>query len=281
MDTNETAKVLCAHGAELEIWLADMVAEAAAEHLMRRFGLVSRVHKADGSLLTEADTAMQAAVVAALERRYPGIPVLAEEQPPQTQRRLIAEAEQGVWCLDPLDGTTNFACGMPLFGVSLALIRRGEVELGVVHDPVRGETFTARKGGGARLNGLTLTTPVAVDELAECVAVVDFKRLAPGQARRLALSPPFRSQRSIGSVALDWTWLAAGRFQLYLHGGQRLWDFAAGQLVAREAGALVCLGDSETGDCGFGASLSPRVATGAADASLFAAWRDWLAAVEA
>jgi myo-inositol-1(or 4)-monophosphatase len=244
---------------------------------MGRFGRVSPSHKADGSLLTEADTAMQAAIVEALNRRFRDIPVLAEEQAPEFQQRMIAEAEHGVWCLDPLDGTTNFASGMPLFGVSLALIRRGVVELGLVHDPVRGETFTARRGAGAHLNGRALRTGAVVAELAECVAVVDFKRLSAPLATRLAVAPPFRSQRSIGSVALDWSWLAAGRFQLYLHGGQRLWDYAAGQLIAREAGAAVCLAGDINGDCGFEPSLEPRVATGAADAELLAPWRAWLA----
>jgi len=266
-------------GEEVEAWLAAMVETAAAEQLMSRFGRVGRSHKADGSLLTEADTAMQTAVMESLKRRYPDIQILAEEQSPDVQRRAIAESEDGVWCLDPLDGTTNFASGMPLFAVSLALIRRGKVELGLVHDPVRGETFTARRGAGARLNGRALRVEAVVTELRESVAVVDFKRLAGPLATRLAVEPPFRSQRSIGSVALDWSWLAAGRFQLYLHGGQRLWDYAAGQLIALEAGAVVCLAAEIAGDCGLDLSLEPRVATGAVDASLFANWRAWLTAL--
>lgn len=262
-----------------ERWIGQMTAGLAATHLMSRFGRVGFSHKADGSLLTQADTAMQAAVAAALRDRYSGIPVLAEEQPSELQQELIAEAADGVWCLDPLDGTTNFAAGMPLFAVSLALIRHGTVEFGLVHDPVRHETFSAVRDGGARLNGDELGRSVQEVPLRDAIAVVDFKRLAAPLASRLAVAPPFRSQRSLGSVALDWSWLAAGRFQLYLHGGQRLWDYAAGQLIAREAGAAVCLADAPGGECGFDVSLRPRIAVGAADNALLAEWRGWLGAV--
>ena len=259
-----------------ESWVAEAVSSLAAEQLVSRFGHVTRSQKADGSLLTEADTAMQAAVAAALESRFPGGAVLAEEQSPEIQRSLLEQAAEGVWCLDPLDGTTNFVSGMPLFAVSLAHVRRGEVSFGLVHDPMRGETFTARRGAGARLNGQPLGPPVAPGGLAESVAVVDFKRLDPALATRLAIAPPFRSQRSLGSVALDWSWLAAGRFQLYLHGGQRLWDYAAGQLIAREAGAGVCIASTVSGNCGFALSLESRVAIGASDASSLMSWRQWL-----
>jgi myo-inositol-1(or 4)-monophosphatase len=257
-------------------WVVDCVTSLAAEHIGTRFGRVQGARKADGSLLTEADLAMQAALMAALEDHFPGIPVLAEEQDPGVQAHLIGEAEHGVWCLDPLDGTTNFASGVPLFGVSLALIRQGRVDFGVVHDPVRVESFHALAGKGAWLNGEPLGPVAAPGVLDECVAVVDFKRLAGPLATRLAVSPPFRSQRSFGSVALDWCWLAAGRYQLYLHGGQKLWDYAAGQLIAREAGAAVCLGESVADECAFEVSLGPRVATGAVTAGLLARWRTWL-----
>lgn len=261
-----------------EHWLAEATAKLAASHLMARFGSSGFSHKIDGSLLTHADTGMQAAMIAALGERYPGIPVLAEEQSPEHQQALVERAEHGVWCLDPLDGTTNFAAGMPLFAVSLALIRRGAVEFGLVHDPVRRETFTAVQGGGARFNGDGLVAATPGVTLADAIAVVDFKRLPGTLAVRIATAPPFRSQRSLGSVALDWTWLAAGRFQLYLHGAQRLWDYAAGLLIAREAGTAVCVADGHAGECRFGVSLHPRTAVAAADDALFAAWRRWLAA---
>lgn len=263
-------------GIEDEQWLAVRVKDLAARHLTARFGRIDWDRKADGSLITEADTAMQRAVIAALGERFPGVPVLAEEQPAEQQRKLVEDSGSGVWCLDPLDGTTNFARGMPLFGVSLALIRHGQVEMGLVHDPVRGETFTARRGEGARLDGSSLSPPPAFGTLGESVAMIDFKRLTASLATRLVVEPPFRSQRSIGSVALDWCWLAAGRFQLYLHGGQRLWDYAAGHLVAREAGAAVCLVDGVDEPCGFSLSLAPRMAIGAGNEALLAAWRSWL-----
>ncbi|MEN8176013.1 MAG: inositol monophosphatase family protein, partial [Pseudomonadota bacterium] len=210
----------------------------ADTHLLSRFGRIAAGRKADGSVITEADLSMQAAVGDWLRRRYPRIPLLAEEQSAQEHQRLLEHADSGVWCLDPLDGTANFAAGMPLFSVSLALISRGRVMAGLVYDPVRREAFAALAGQGAWLNGKPLDVAgAAPGALDACVAMVDFKRLSETLATRLAVDPPYRSQRSIGSVALDWAWLAAGRFQLYLHGGQKLWDYAAGYLVAAEAGA--------------------------------------------
>ena len=113
--------------------------------------------------------------------------------------------------------------------------------------------------------------------LADCLAAVDFKRLPPRLAAALATRPPYRSQRSFGSVALDWCWLAAGRHNVYLHGGQKLWDYAAGQLILRESGATGGLLDDYRGDWARGFTLAPRIAVAASDADLLARWRDWIA----
>jgi myo-inositol-1(or 4)-monophosphatase len=102
--------------------------------------------------------------------------------------------------------------------------------------------------------------------------MVDMKRLPPERIASLFRSGGFRSQRNLGSVALDWCWLAAGRYQLYLHGGQKLWDYAAGRLIADEAGAATRLyadrGEVEATDV----SLAPRLAIAAANAPLLERW---------
>jgi len=103
---------------------------------------------------------------------------------------------------------------------------------------------------------------------------VDFKRLPAGLGTRLATAPPFRSQRNLGSTALDWCWLATGRADLYAHGGQRLWDYAGGALVFAEAGGTPCLLDRWDGECREDLTLRKRIAVGAAHPALQASgWR--------
>lgn len=260
--------------------LRAIVASAARAELVPRFAEAERSYKADGSIVTEADLAMQQRLVETLTARWPAYDVLAEEMPTAEQAALMADSHQGggLWCLDPLDGTSNFAAGLPFFAVSLALLRDGAPVLGLVYDPIRDECFAAQRGVGAWLNDSPLGRRVPDLALARSIAAVDFKRLGPQMAVSLAADPPYSSQRSFGSVALDWCWLAAGRFHAYLHGRQRLWDYAAGWLILAEAGGHsqtlggepVCGGESTEG-------VAPRSAVAALDASLFDEWRTWLA----
>jgi myo-inositol-1(or 4)-monophosphatase len=254
---------------------------AAATEILPRFRHVASREKADGSLVTEADLATQAAVAAALAGATPGIPLLAEEMDRDEQQRRLADADNGVWCLDPLDGTSNFACGFPLFAVALALIRGGAVTMGAVLDPVRDECFCAQQGLGAFLNGQPMRPTAGPRRLKDAIAAVDLKRLGPAELVRVGAAAPYRSQRSLGCVALEWCWLAAGRFQLYLHGGQRLWDYAAGRLIATETGAASRLFEPPRGTAApcpaLGLSLDPRRAVAAAGESLLGDWLGWIA----
>lgn len=256
--------------------LCKLVSAAADTELLPRFRQVSATAKADGSLLTEADLAMQRRLIAELTARWPAYPVLGEEMPAAQQHALLADSGEGLWVLDPLDGTTNFAAGVPLFGVSLALVQQGRVVLGVVYDPIARECFSAIAGQGAWLNGEPLRLQSPRDRLDDCVGLVDFKRLPDALACRLAKGAPYRSQRSIGSVALDWCWLAAGRLQVYLHGAQRLWDYGAGALVFIEAGGVGGQVDTLDGDWQHHLSLQPRIGLAASNADLLTAWRDWI-----
>ncbi len=229
--------------------------------------------KADGSLITDADRLLQARIGDWLADQYPGAALLAEEQSRERNQALIDAAPSQLWVLDPLDGTTNLASGIPYTAVSLALVENGEVVQGVVYDPDRDEIFCARRGAGAYCNGERLTPPETGRSLGDCVALVDFKRLDSRLATALASRHPFRSQRNFGSVALDWCWLAVGRGQLYLHGRANLWDYVAGWLIAGEAGIA-----SQTleGEDVFHFSLAGRSAVAAANPSLLADWRDWI-----
>jgi len=254
-----------------------LVSSAAAQELMTRFESVVADTKADGSLITEADLAMQQRLQAELAARWPQFALLGEEMEAVEQQALLASPGRGLWCLDPLDGTSNFAAGIPFFAVSLALIVDGAVYAAVVYDPARDECFSALRGQGAWLNGRRLRAPATPETLREAMAMVDLKRLPEPLVRALARQSPYRSQRSFGSVALDWCWIAAGRCQVYLHGGQRLWDYAAGQLVLVESGAVGGLLDDYRGDWLSALSLHPRIAVAATHPGLLAQWRSWLA----
>ncbi|MEW8101535.1 MAG: inositol monophosphatase family protein [Candidatus Thiodiazotropha endolucinida] len=245
--------------------------------LIPRFNRCEGRIKTDGSLVTQADLAMQQRIMTQLKQLYPDIPLLGEEMPADLQAAVLSDEQRGFWCLDPLDGTANYLAGMPCFAVSLAYLVNGEVQIGIIYDPLRDELFHAIKGSGSWLNQDRLTINCGLDQLQECVAMVDFKRLGPALASQLATAPPYRSQRSIGSVALDWCWLAAGRLQLYLHGGARIWDYAAGALIFREAGGHFWLGKTTAmAQSQANPELQPQMAVGAANQQLFEAWRAWL-----
>lgn len=235
--------------------------------------------KADGSWVTAVDLAVQQAIRQSLNALFPHIGFLGEEMSAAEQAAAWQAGVAGeslLWVVDPLDGTSNFRSGFPVFSLTLALFERGRVVAGLVYDPLRDEMFHAQIGHGAFLNDTRLSTEsLPKTPLNQCLAIVDFKRLPNSLAARLATEPPFASQRSIGSVALDWCWLAAGRVQVYLHGKQSLWDYAAGQLIAFEAGAASATRDGTVDRPGAPLALTPRSAVAAISPALLT---DWLAA---
>ena len=253
--------------------LATLVSRIADQELLPRFNCKDGDQKADGSLVTEADIVMQAALIEALEQHWPGIGVLGEEMSAADQQAALDRAENGVWCIDPLDGTSNFAAGVPYYAVSVALLKGREVEMGVVYDPSRKECFAAARGQGAWLNDKPLQPQKLTTPLSQGMALIDLKRLRADLASRLAAQPPYKSQRSFGAVALDWCWLADGRCHVYLHGKQKLWDYAAGCLILTEAGGRAVTLEGENV---FEPTLKPRSAAAALDPEIFAQWKSWL-----
>ena len=258
--------------------LVILVKAVARDELLPRFTHAESRLKADGSLVTEADFAVQNRLAKVLLERYPNVPLLGEEMDSERQKESLAQGGEGLWCLDPVDGTSNFAAGFPFFCISLALLVEQEPVLGLVYDPIRDECFTALRGRGAWLNGARLGLAPKNLPLRRCLGAVDFKRLGPDLAAELAVRPPYSSQRYLGSGALEWCWLAAGRFHVYLHGHQKLWDYAAGALILAEAGGVAETWQGEP--VVRPASLSGSVIA-ASDAALFKEWRDalggWLA----
>lgn len=251
--------------------LQQIIREAAKAELLPRFRCMERQFKADGSIVTEADHAMQAAVQAELQQHWPDIALLGEEMTEAEQSALMESSHSGLWVLDPLDGTSNFAAGIPCFSVSLALLKDGEVKLGIIYDPLLDESYSAIAGMGAWLNDTPLSADDSELPLSKCIAQVDFKRLTGEMAARIASNPPYGSQRSFGSGALDWCWVAVGRVQLYLHGKQKLWDYSAGQLILREAGGHCCtLNEEEV----FQGKLEPRSVIAATHGNHFKDWKN-------
>jgi len=255
-----------------------LVREVAQQEIMPRF---QRVHhqqqKDDGSLFSEADLAAQRFLV----ERLPEIrdcPIVGEEMTPAEQRAGWAEGmsdERGLWCIDPIDGTTNFINGLPCFAVSIAWLSAGRTRLAITYNPIADEMFYAREDNGAYLNGRRLPLRQVTDNIARGVAGVDFKRIPKALADHIAVEPPFYSQRSFGCSTLEWCNVAAGRLDLYLHGGQMLWDYAAGRLILHEAGGQMCTLGSDDFDS---ADVWRRPVVAALHPTVFASWRDWIRA---
>lgn len=266
--------------------LLETVKSVALIEIMPRYLKVAHERKSDGSLCTQADIAAQNFLVREL-KQIVDCPVLGEEMTDSAQRALWNSTIEGrvppgestkkaIWCVDPIDGTSNFVNGIPYFGVSVALLCQAQPVLGVVYDPVADEAFYAEAGQGAYLNGEPLPIKETVpDSLRRAVAEVDLKRLSRSLGEALGKNPPYMSQRNFGASALDWCYVAAGRFDVYLHGGQKLWDYAAGSLILSEAGGHMCTLDHD--DFAAGDVWNRSVIAGL-DSKLFEAWRDWIRA---
>ncbi len=259
---------------ELSESVIDAVKRVAAEEVMPRYLKVAHQRKADGSLFTEADLAAQQALTTRLRAIYP-CPVMGEEMTREQQQELWNAGEDGLWCVDPIDGTSNFVNGLPYFAVSVALMKHGKSVLGVVYDPVADEVFHAARGAGAWLDDERLPIKLHVPHIRNAMANVDFKRLRKSLAAELAVAPPYSSQRNYGAGTLEWCYVAAGRIDLYLHGGQKLWDYAAGALILEESGGGMC---TLTKDDFWADDLWQRSVIAARDPALFQIWKNWIRA---
>jgi myo-inositol-1(or 4)-monophosphatase len=189
------------------------------------------------NLVTEMDRGAEAIILEVIGTRFPGHRVLAEESGSRPGD------ESYRWIVDPLDGTTNYAHGLPIYGVSIALEVDSVLTVAVVYDPSREECFVAERGRGATLNGAPLrvsTTPALALSLLGTSYPNDL-RAAPRDnlAEHAALMYRCRSVRSIGSAVLGLAAVAAGRLDGYWEQRLGAWDIAAGALLIREAGGTV------------------------------------------
>jgi len=190
--------------------------------------------KGELDLVTEVDRACELAILEAIRSRYPGHDIVTEETD------LARTGSHHVWFVDPLDGTSNFAHGYPMFCASIALAFEGEIVAGAVFDPLRDELFTAEKGGGAHLNGRRLAVSAA-PSLIESLLITGFpydlhekleERLRPFNR----LMGRARAVRRDGSAALDLCYVAAARADGFWEAILKPWDMHAGRLILAEAG---------------------------------------------
>ena len=216
--------------------LALAVGEMQKENLGRADLAIER--KSTGiDLVTEIDRRSEAMITGFIAKKFPDHAILAEEG----GRR--DGASEYLWVIDPLDGTTNYAQGLPVFAISIALQRKGEGLLGVVYAPVLGQMFTAVKGRGAWLNGRRLAVS-AKKTLAECVLATGFPYdIANHPANNLnyfnRLVKKARGIRRMGAAAYDVAGVAAGMFDGFWELNLSPWDVAAARLMVEEAGGTV------------------------------------------
>ena len=189
------------------------------------------------NLVTEMDRRSEALIVGALQRHFPDHGILAEEC------GAVGGGGSHRWIVDPLDGTTNYAHGMPIYGVSIALEIGGRVALGVVYDPHRDECFVAERGRGATLNGAPLrvsATATLGESLLSTGYQYDIRSSSRNNlAEHAALLLRSHSVREIGSAVLNLAYVAAGRLEAFWELSLGAWDVAAGALLVEEAGGRV------------------------------------------
>jgi len=215
-------------------------AEIAGRGLMARFerpaeGLTAKSTSTD--LVSDADREAEHAILSIIRAERPGDAILSEES---------GEAEDGTsglrWLVDPLDGTTNYLWGYPQWAVSIACYDDAGGLMGVVHDPIRGETFSAVRGGPAHLNGQVLTLEPS-DDLGQALIGSGFGydgvRRRRQATRLMGVIPHVRDMRRGGSAALDMAWVACGRLDAYYEFGVNAWDVAAGAVIVIAAGGEV------------------------------------------
>jgi len=222
----------------------EILARGAGEILRAGYearpGMVNHLevkYKGTIDLVTDIDIQSEKYLIETIRQRYPDHRIVSEES------GINLGEDCCIWFIDPIDGTINFAHGIPLFSVSIAYAHEGQVELGVVYDPMRDEVFSAEIGRGAWLNGKPIRSGSA-QELDQSLMVTGFPydiRTNPENNLDHYTRFALRSQgvRRLGSAALDLCYIAAGRFDGYWELRLNSWDIAAGELIAREAGALV------------------------------------------
>jgi len=220
--------------------VAVMAARRAGSVLIKKMvnlGKLKIEQKGHNDFVSDADRAAEKAVIDCIHKHYPDHAILAEESG-------ASGKSDTVWIIDPLDGTTNYLHGFPVFAVSIGVQVNGRMEHGVVYDPLRQELFTASRGVGAQVDGHKLRVSGQM-ELSRALLGTGF----PFRDAGLDITPYMNmlgktivhtsGVRRAGAAALDLCYVAAGRLDAYFETGLAPWDLAAGSLIVREAGGIV------------------------------------------
>lgn len=225
-------------------------AREGAKQLKKYWGKLSSIRsKTSGSdLVTEADESSENAIKETILNAFPGDQILAEESGGPRS----AEHHDRLWVIDPLDGTTNYTHQYPFVAISIALLWRGAPVVGIVYNPFMEEMFTARLGGGTKLNGLPAYVS-NIKELKQCLLATGFsydRRINPetNYEQFCHLTHICQGVRRCGAASLDLAYVSAGRLDGYWERGLQPWDVAAGVLLVKEAGGVLSSYDMQALD---------------------------------
>lgn len=219
---------------------AEKAAREAGKIILSNLGKVKHISfkSSETNLVTEIDKKSEQLIIDILLNDFPDFDVLAEES-----GGLSTKNSEYMWVIDPLDGTTNFAHGLPIFSISIGLLKGNEVIAGVVYDPTRDHLFYAEKGKGAFLNGKKLSVS-KTKEIKKSLLVTGFPYNVEENPdhcieRFVTMLKNSRAVRRLGSAALDFAYVASGIFDGFWEVKLNPWDIAAGLLLVKEAGGKI------------------------------------------
>ncbi len=221
--------------------IAVRAARAAGSIIVRGFENLDDLNtesKGPHDFVTRVDKDAERAIIDKIKQSYPDHSFVGEEG------GIYEGDETFKWIIDPLDGTTNFIKGIPHFAVSIALMYKGKLDQAVVFDPIRGDLFTASRGNGAQLNGFRIRASKNKDLsnaiLATALPFKNKDNIASAMQKFEKIFMQCSDIRRSGSAALDLAYVACGRYDGYWESGLKPWDIAAGELLVKEAGGIVC-----------------------------------------
>jgi len=234
-----------------ELEIAKQAALSAGALILSHLHSQHAVEQKTGfDFVTEVDRLSEELIRGIIHKAFPDHGFFCEEQVScanQSEEELLSGMRGSTWVIDALDGTTNFIRGIPQFAVSIALVRDGALEVGVVYDPSRGELFAAQRGRGATMNGepihVSRTEQLTQSILAYGFPAADLEKRAHTMETVKKLAMRVGSMRIYNCAALLLCYVACGRLDLSWEEGLHLWDMAAGVLLVREAGGVVSRAD--------------------------------------